>query len=177
MWRSVLAVLALCAVAPPPAGGGDPPGGKVAGPDAVRKALYRCWLEVESVEAGTQIAGPDGLCGHQFAPDIWYCWDRRGELAIGPGRNGPRIDPSATPMRVELRGGTPGRPVVGAPAVRPGIFKFDGDKLILALGPWTEERAWGKGEDYPKRPKEFMSTKDNGVTLLTHKPCDLYDQD
>ena len=141
----------------------------------IRKAFYRCWLEVEVVEAGTSTTDLAKLCGHEFAPDVWYLWARKGELAPGPGESGVRIDPTANPMRLELIGGTYGLPRKD-PVVQPGIFKFEGGKLVVALGPWVKERAWGKGEDYPERPKDFTSTKENRVRVLYLVPSRKYDQ-
>src|SRR5262245_3132601 len=104
--------------------------GAVANPSAedVRKAFYRSWLEVEAVEAGRRTTDPAELCGHEFAPDVWYAWGRKGELAPGPGSPGVRIDPTTNPMRLELLGGTYGLPRKDA-MVQPGIFRFDGGKL------------------------------------------------
>jgi hypothetical protein len=145
-------------------------------PEGVRERFYRCWLEVERVEAGRSTKDPQHLLGHEFAPDVWYAWGRRGELAPGPGESGVRIDVTTEPKRLELIGGTYGLPRRD-PVVQPGIFKFEGGNLVLALGPWTKERAFGPGADYPERPKEFRSTKENGVTVLVLKPCVKYDQD
>jgi hypothetical protein len=57
---------------------------------------------------------------------------------------GVRIDATADPMRVDFLDGTD--------AIKPGLFKFDGEQLVLALPGWVKERALGKGEDYPTRP-------------------------
>lgn len=141
----------------------------------VRKAFYRCWLEVEAVEAGARTKDLADLCGHEFAPDVWYAWGRKGELAPGPGSPGVRIDPASNPMRLELLGGTYGLPREN-PMVRPGIFTFEGGKLVIALGPWVKERVWKDGQDYPERPKDFRCTKENPTRLLYLVPCRKYDQ-
>jgi hypothetical protein len=141
----------------------------------IRKAFYGCWLEVEAVEAGTYTKDLAGLCGHEFAPDVWYCWGRKGELAPGPGSPGVRIDSTSNPMRLELLGGTYGLPRDN-PMVRPGIFKFQGEKLVIALGPWVKERGRKDGQDYPERPKDFSSTKEKPARLLYLVACRKYDQ-
>jgi hypothetical protein len=64
------------------------------------------------------------------------------------------------------------------PVVRPCVFKFDGDNLVIAYGEaWTVEKDFKKGEDYPERPKEFKSTKENKLTVTTMKPCGFWDTD
>jgi hypothetical protein len=60
--------------------------------------------------------------------------------------------------------------------VRPGIFKFEGGKLVIALGPWVKGRVWKGGQDYPERPKDFSSTKEKPTRLLYLVPCRKYDQ-
>jgi hypothetical protein len=144
-------------------------------PEDVRERFYRCWLELERVEAGKRITDPEHLCGEEYTEDGYWGWGRRGELAAGPGERGVRIDPTTDPMRVEFLGGTHSAPLPKEPHANPGIFKFEGDKLIVVTGGWTKERP--RGQDYPNRPKEFVSTKENGYTLSVYKPCNKYDQD
>jgi hypothetical protein len=175
MLRRVLVLLLLAGPVSPSAEVAVPGGAAKPPAEEVRKAFYRCWLEVEAVEAGTRTTDLAELCGHEFAPDVWYAWGRKGELAPGPGAPGVRIDPTANPMRLELVGGTYGLPRKD-PMVQPGIFKFEGGKLVIALGPWVKERVWGEGQDYPERPKDYRSTKGRPARVLYLVPCRKYDQ-
>src|SRR5688572_2792874 len=99
MLRRVLPVVCLVGlVAPLPAG---PP--KKPTPDEVRKKFYGYWLELDRVDAGSAVKGPDGLCGLQFAENAYWVWPRRGELsAAGGDLYRVRIDPTADPMRVDI---------------------------------------------------------------------------
>jgi hypothetical protein len=175
MMKRVLVLLLLAGAGSPSAGATVPGAAEKPSAEDVRKAFYRCWLEVEVVEAGGRTTDLAELCGHEFAPNVWYSWGRKGELAPGPGSPGVRIDPTASPMRLELLGDTYGLPREN-PMVQPGIFKFEGGKLVIALGPWVKERAWGKGEDYPERPKDFRPTRERLARVLYLVPCRKYDQ-
>jgi hypothetical protein len=175
MFKRVLVLLLLAGSVNPSADVAVAGPAKTPSAQDVRKAFYRCWLEVEAVEAGTRTTDLADLCGHEFAPEVWYVWGRKGELAPGPGSPGVRIDPVSDPMRLELLGGTYGQPRKD-PVVQPGIFKFEKDKLVIALGPWVKERVWEVGQDYPERPKDFRSTKEKPTRLLYLVPCRKYDQ-
>lgn len=168
MFRAMRIVLAATTVGCLTTWAGEAPAEK---PTAkrVRERFYRCWLELERVEAGKRTTDPHRLNGVQYTETRYWSWGRRGELAKGPGEPGVTIDPTTDPMRVEFHG-------TGGP-VLPGIFKFDGDKLVLVTGGWTKAREWAAGEDYPQRPREFKATNENGWTMSVYKPCAEYDQD
>lgn len=164
----------------------DPPrkGVKEDPAEKIRKQFYQCWLEIEEVIAGVRITDPNKLNGNEFTPDKRWSWGRRGELAAGPGEPGIRIDVTSDPMRADFFGegrsrnfgGDKGNEMVTV--VRPCIFKFDGDKLVIAYGDaWVVEKELKKGEDYPGRPTDFTSTKENKRTVTTMKPCGKWDQD
>ena len=134
-----------------------------------RKRFFRCWLEVEKTEAGKKVTDPEEMSGMCFSVnDGWSSWGRRGELSSGHGGRQVRLDISADPVRLDVRTnleqgfGRPDRIVV-----RPCIVKFDGDKLVMA---WPRasvpDRRLKSGDDYAGRPKDFTSTKENGVTVL-----------
>jgi hypothetical protein len=63
--------------------------------------------------------------------------------------------------------------------IKPGIFKFDGDKLVIAVvDRWFAEKPLAKGADHPRRPTEFTSTKTNGVAVyVLYRGKYFYDQD
>jgi hypothetical protein len=176
MFRHGLALLILGVAGFLCVRGNDLPAQNKPSPDEIRKRFYRCWLEIERVDAGKRITDVTQLTGCEFTDDGYWCWGRVGELAAGPGQRGVVIDPTAEPMRVTFLGGTRGT-TPRDPVVLPGIFKFEGDKLILALGSWTKEQKWEKGKDYPDRPREFNSTKKNGYILQVFRRCQKYDQD
>lgn len=146
---------------------------------AVGDRIYRSWLVIEKVESGVATRNPEKLTGIGFSDKASGRWERRGELAAGPGDVGPRVDPFSTPMRLDLRSNhAQGQGMAPDIHVRPCIFKYEGGNLVIAYGPGShKERVWPKGEDYPGRPTEFKSTKDNGVVVETLKPCRFYDQD
>jgi hypothetical protein len=166
MFRRVLLVLCVLAlVAPLPAT--DPP--KKPTPDEVRKKFYQCWLELDRVDAGVAVKGPDNLCGVEFAEKAYWVWARRGELStcVDGDLYRVRIDATAEPMRVDIvapkRSGQ-------YEMMQVGIFKFDGDKMTLALAPWAYLEPSAKGKDHALRPKTFESTKENKVMVSTYKP-------
>ncbi len=168
----ILAVILLAGTA----NSAEPPKVKLA-PDALKKKFFRCWLEMERVDAGETIKDPFELIGLQFAVDGYWLWNRRGELAAGGGLPGVRFDPTTEPMRVDILSGT--REV--APSKREmlqlGICRFDGEKLILVVTPWQMIAPPEKGKDYAERPTEFKSTKENKWKLRKLKPAEFYDQD
>ena len=149
----------------------DPPADRKLTPVQVRERVHGVWIEEERTTGGKRTAGPAGLVGYLFGPDKWCSWDRRGELSAAWADRGVRVDPTTDPMRFDLLDGTD--------AIKPGIFKFDGDKLVVALAAdWKPERKLGKGEDYPTRPKEFRSTRDNGVEVsVLRRGKAMYDVD
>ncbi|MBA4064340.1 MAG: hypothetical protein C0501_11635 [Isosphaera sp.] len=168
LWRAALALLTastgLGLVA------ADPPAERKRDPEEAGRQFYGVWLQEEQTVGGKRTTDPSYLCGFLFGGDKWYAWDRRGESSAARADRGVRVDATADPMRFDMLDGTDG--------IRPGIFKFDGEKLIVALADWTKERKLGKGEDYPARPKEFNSTKDNGVQVyVLRRGKAMYDQD
>jgi uncharacterized protein (TIGR03067 family) len=166
--------LTLCLVGPLLAG--DDPG--KANPDEVRRRFYQCWLEIERVDSGVTTRDPNNLCGVQFGEGEYWVWGRRGELAAGGGTtHRVRIDPTARPMRVDIFSGTRDVPPGKRETVQLGIFKFEGDKLIVAVAPWYSLEPPAKGKDYPERPKEFRSTRENKVMLSTYTPTEFYGVD
>ena len=165
----------------------DPPAMKEDVADKARKQFYQCWLAVEKMKSGVRDTDPDSLSACEFTPDELADWPRRGELSQRVVRPGPRIDPTTDPMRLDLRsegyvdgfkGGRVAREDEKLIRVKPCIFKFDGDNLVIAYGVgWYPEKEFKKGEDYAERPKDFTSTKENTRTVETLKPCSKWDQD
>ena len=186
----LVAVGAASATAGPPEGGAKPSAGVVVKPDAAkkltpaefRKRFFRCWLEVEKVEKGKKVTDPENLSGMCFSDrGNSFGWGRRGELSSGPSGRPSRLDATADPVRLDIRAAILQGAANPAPeriSVWPCIVKFDGDKLVIAHGPrWWDERKLKPGEDYGGRPKDFTSTKENGVTVATLMPCHDYQQD
>jgi uncharacterized protein (TIGR03067 family) len=151
----------------------DPP--KKLKPEEVRKKFYGCWLELDRVDAGVAVKGPDGLCGVEFAEKAYWIWPRRGELSAGGGDlYRVRIDPTADPMRVDIFAPTRSGK---HETVQTGIFKFEGDKLVVAVAPWAFLEPPVKDKDYALRPKSFESTKENKVMVSTYKPTAFWGVD
>lgn len=149
----------------------DPPGDRKPTPEQIRGQFYGVWLEEEKTAGGKRTTDPFGLCGLLFEEKKWYAWGRRGELSAAWADRGVRVDTAADPMRFDMLDGTD--------SIKPGIFKFDGDKLVVALpANWKRERMLRKGEDYTARPTEFKSTKDDGVDVyILRRGTAMYDQD
>jgi hypothetical protein len=158
--------------------------------EKARKRFFSEWLEIERLEGGTKITDPEKLFGQQFTPDGTGTWARRGELSVRPEKPGPRVDTTVTPMRVDFfsRVRTPEsaknrnafviREDEIMTVVHPCIFKFEDGNLVIAEGDTrVPERELKKGEDYPGRPTDFTSTKENKRTVTTMKPCSFWDQD
>ena len=157
--------------------------------EGVQKKFYRYWLQVEETTAGVTTKDPARLSGRGFSAEAVTGWARRttGELSRSCDRPGPRIDPTAEPMRLDLRiagyvdsfpGGRVARADEKLVRVLPCIFKFDGDDLVIAHGDaWVVEKELPKGEDYPGRPADFTSTKKNKRAVERLKPCAEWDQD
>ena len=152
----------------------DPP--KKLKPDEARKKFYGCWLELDRVDAGVEIKDPVQLVGLKFDEKGYWIWGRRGELSTGVDCElyRVRIDPTANPMRVDIiaprRSGK-------HEMMQVGIFKFEGDKLVVAVAPWAMLEPPEEGKDHALRPKSFESTKANKVTVSTYKPTAFYGVD
>ncbi len=174
MLKAILAVMILAFGV---ANSAEPPKEKLA-PDALKKKFYRCWLEMERVDAGVTIKEPIKLYGLQFATDAYWVWNRRGgELSAGGGPPGVRFDPTTEPMRVDILGDTREVAPSKREMIQVGICQFDGEKLILVVAPWQMLAPPEKGKDYSERPTEFKSTKENKWQMSKLKPAEFYDQD
>ena len=139
--------------------------------------MFRSWLAIERIQDGSVTIDPDELDGSLFATDRYETWIRRGELS--PARGGAvRIDATVSPMRMDLLGDLQGSGGDRHRNVRPCIFKFDGDHVVIAYGKgWVKERKFKADDDSKGRPTEFKSTKENGFMVETLKPCKYLDQD
>jgi uncharacterized protein (TIGR03067 family) len=137
----------------------DPPSDRKVTPAQARQRFYGVWVEEERVRAGKRTTDAFDLFGWDFGEREWSTWVRRGELSAAGSKHGVRVDAATDPMRFDL--------LAESGAIKPGIFKFDGDKLVIATPVhWAKERNLGKGEDHQARPTEFKSTKDNGVEVF-----------
>ena len=146
---------------------------------SLESRFYRSWLAVEVIERGVSTKEPDQLYGTTFSKDAHYSWGRRGELSAGAPGVGPRIDTVSDPMKVDFINdegkGKDGKTIL---RVLPCIFKFEGNKLVIASGTqWTLLNDKKAGEDYQGRPTKFESTKTNGVRVVFFEPCSHLDQD
>ena len=156
----------------------EPPPKEKLAPDALKKKFFRCWLEMERVDAGVTIKEPIKLYGLQFATDAYWVWNRRGgELSAGGGPPGVRFDPTTEPMRVDILGDTREVAPSKREMIQVEICQFDGDKLVLVVAPWQMLAPPENGKDYAERPTEFKSTKENKWKLRKLKPAEFYDQD
>lgn len=150
--------------------------------EQIEKKFYRGWLATEHTASGKSTKDPYKLFGYEFSKDGTYSWGRRGELSAG-GTPSVEIDVTTEPMRLLFTAGTGYQrkqlqTKTDRIQIRPGIFQFDGDNLILVVGEhWIVERKLEQGKDYAERPNEFKSTSDNKFMLTILKPAQIYDQD
>ena len=140
---------------------------------AIKKRLYDCWHEewIEECDANGCAAlktKPSELMAYQFGEKDGRYWDWDGSTA--PKAAYPvRLDTTRTPMRFDKYSmnadGTPS-------GVIPGIFKFDGARLILAYrNTW---RRWNASGEYADLPKDFE--RQPGVTIAVLERCEYRDQ-
>jgi hypothetical protein len=147
--------------------------------DQIEKKFYRCWLETERVTAGVSSKDPFELVGIEYSKNGTWSWGRRGELSTGLGMPAVNIDTTSDPMRFEYLGlGEKAAPMqVSKRKIKPGIFKFEGDNLVVIVNEWMFDKVLEKGKDYAERPTEFKSTKENKWTLSIMKPAEYLAQD
>ena len=132
-------------------------------PERVREQLYGIWIEQERVRSGAS-RGPFALLGWDFRVREWSVWLRRGELSATGSKRGVRVDATAACRSARSTGMDGG-------VLKPGIFKFDGDGLVIAVvDRWYPEKPLATGADHPNRPTEFQSTKANGVAVYVLEP-------
>ncbi|MBM4071965.1 MAG: hypothetical protein FJ271_24020 [Planctomycetes bacterium] len=133
---------------------------------------------MKQIRAGKEVVDPNALNGYDFSLKRSTSWGRRGELSVGI--SGPvRIDASTQPMRIDMVGEPTldknNKPIV---RVRACIFKFEDGQLIIAgKDLWPIDQKYEKGMDFPERPRDFTSTKENKVIVQFMKPCGYFDQD
>jgi hypothetical protein len=159
----------LCAVAAPVPRERVPPDDR-----AIKKRFYDCWheewIEERDAQGGVTLkTKPSELMAYQFGEKDGRYWDWDG--STGPKAAYPvRLDTTRTPMRFEKfsmnADGTPS-------GVVPGIFKFDGPRLILAY-PTLGWRRWNASGEYPNRPKDFEPRP--GVVIAVLERCEYLDQ-
>ena len=138
--------------------------------EQIEKKFYRSWLGIEQIDSGVSTKDPTELYGCEFSKAGTSSWQVRGD----PSQDGTpavRIDASTDPMRLDFIAGSYG-PLVARKKgenreIRPGIFKFEGDNLVIVTKRWVSEKDFEAGEDYPDRPTEFKS--DNGRHLMAYK--------
>ena len=148
--------------------------------EQVEKKLYRSWLEIEIIDSGKSSKDRTELFGREFSKAGTSSWVSRGDPSQS-GTPAVRIDVSADPMRLDFIAGSYGPLVVRKKGenreIRPGIFKFEGDNLVIVSKRWVFEKDLEAGEDYPDRPTEFQSTKENKYLLSIMKPATFAEQE
>jgi uncharacterized protein (TIGR03067 family) len=136
--------------------------------DEAEKKFYGYWAEAKLLQAGKGAAG-GGYRGWKFASDRIDEWCLFGDLDPS-GSTGwwITLDPTKNPMHFDWHRQNENK----GELVTPGIFKFDGDKLILITpgfkGCFQPVR---KDGNYKGRPTEFSSTIENDYVMRVLKPC------
>ena len=149
--------------------------------EQVEKKLYRSWLEIEIIDSGKSSKDRTELFGREFSTAGTWSWVSRGDPSQS-GTAAVRIDVSADPMRLDFIAGSGYGVIVIRKKgenreIRPGIFKFEGDNLVIVSKRWVFEKDLEAGEDYPDRPTEFQSTKENKYMLAIMKPATFAEQE
>jgi hypothetical protein len=173
-------LLVLCAVPAFLLGQGPTAGGEKPriDPDLAHHRVLRCWREIRTEEwyknrkgewVYSVVEDEGKMCGWSLDPEEVEVWDWMGELS--PVRfAGLQIDTRWEPMHLDLITKTDEKNEL---RVRPGIFRFAGNRLIWVQAPDTEFRASG---EYTTRPTSFTPTKTNRCQRLTLVPCKKYGQ-
>jgi hypothetical protein len=161
----------LCALAAPIPRERVPPDAS-----AIKKRFYTSWHEEWLEECA-----PDGkvefkihpyqMAAWQFSEEDTVVWDWSGDLS--PCSLHPvKLDTTRTPMRFEIVAtNKDGQPTF----IVPGIFKFDGPRLILSYPyPAPGWVKWNAKGDYPGRPQDFERRP--GVVIAVLERCEYLDQ-
>jgi hypothetical protein len=139
---------------------------------ALEKALFHCWREETCAKAGRVLDQPCDLTCWRFSAKKMEVWEYGGELSPSLLPWEVRIDPTRRPMRLDiicLRG--------ARPTVLPGIFKFEGGRLVWVTPSMDEQwPALNPSGEYVSRPTAFTSTPANGHDKRVLAPCALYEQ-
>jgi len=139
---------------------------------ALEKALFCCWREETCAKAGRVLDQPCDMNCWRFAAEDMEVWEYSGDLSPAKLPWEVRIDPTRRPMRLDiicLRG--------PRPTVLPGIFKFEGGRLIWVTPSMDEQwPALNPSGEYLSRPTAFTSTAANGCDKRVLALCALYEQ-
>ena len=133
--------------------------------DTVLKKLYGCWNTVESYKGGEMRPAPREPFGTGIETDFYVTWTLGGEIIVD--YHPPcRVNVTTTPWQLDIVFDNEVVRRVGRLYVIPGIFRFDGDRLIWVFGTanLVDPKAWP--EKLVGRPTEFKSTKENGYGLV-----------
>lgn len=140
--------------------------------EAVLHKLYGCWKEVGGAVAGTPRSElKSEPIGRRFESDRFVEWTTGGEVIVDyfpPCR----VDLTTTPWQLDAVSIDERSKRDGKVKVSPGIFRFDGDKLVWIRG-WpsvVDPKAWP--QKLPSRPTEFKSTKENGYGMVILEKID-----
>lgn len=143
---------------------------------AIKKRFYDCWHEEwrEEYDAKGRVTveqRPSLLSAYSFGEDGGWIWGWSGELS--PASWYPmKLDTTRTPMRFDaIATDNDDKPR----NVIPGVFKFDGARLILAY-PYTNHgwRKWNATGEYADRPKDFDPRP--GVVIAVMERCQYQEQ-
>ena len=131
-------------------------------------------MEVRVEDSLGVTVDPFKLACFGYGKNELVVWGRRGELSLGHqtgGRVLVKVD--VNPMRIDFFFTASD----GQDWVTPGIFKFDGDKLMVVEPTAPSAHKYREEGVYPNRPTGFTPTKANKYRKRTLVPCKLYDQD
>jgi hypothetical protein len=143
---------------------------------AIKKRFYACWHEewVEECDKNGRVSvewRPPVLAAYWFSERGGWIWEWSGQLS--PAAGYPiKLDTTRTPMWCDtISTDKDGKPR----SVIPGIFKFEGARLILAypypVPGWTK---WNPIGEYKERPTDFERRP--GVMIAVLERCDYLEQ-
>jgi len=139
----------------------DPP---KAPPKPKADDFYGVWIEERRESGGKAETDPFHLLGWDLAAADAGCWERRGE-SVYSSLGKLRVRTDKDPVWLDFIGKTYKQKVgdgwVEKVAIRPGIVKRDGKKLV-----WVWANGWMVGDlkdvpDWSKRPTSFDVKKDD----------------
>lgn len=137
------------------------------------KDFFGVWIEEKHEAAGKVYDQPGELFGWDLAANDIGCWERRGEAVyskLGTVRINVEKDPVWFDIIGEKAKAKVGGEWVEVVAIRPGIVKREGTKLIWVWAKGYYQADPNKLAEWTTRPKSFDVKKDDPWEKMTLYP-------
>jgi hypothetical protein len=135
-----------------------------------KRLLANCWRNIERLESGES----GTKYGWRIKKDEVECWGYSGELSTAKMDWVVQIDVSRTPIWMDIVTVEPDKN--GKRHARPGIAKFEKDRLVWIYAGGGGKREYDPGGKYSNRPTEFVSTKENEYVKQVFAKCEYMEQ-